>query len=62
MKNDILYMKGVCQIMAVSLTKGGNVSLSKEAPNLSAILIGLGWDVSPFCQRYSHDLADSFHM
>ncbi|MDR2179355.1 MAG: TerD family protein [Synergistaceae bacterium] len=30
--------------MAVSLTKGGNVSLSKEAPNLSAILIGLGWD------------------
>jgi tellurium resistance protein TerD len=30
--------------MAVSLSKGGNVSLSKEAPNLSAILIGLGWD------------------
>jgi tellurium resistance protein TerD len=31
--------------MAVSLTKGGNVSLSKEAPGLSAISIGLGWDV-----------------
>ena len=30
--------------MAVSLTKGGNVSLSKEAPNLTSILIGLGWD------------------
>ncbi|MDR1915462.1 MAG: TerD family protein [Synergistaceae bacterium] len=30
--------------MAVSLTKGGNVSLSKEAPNLKEILIGLGWD------------------
>jgi tellurium resistance protein TerD len=30
--------------MAVSLKKGANVSLSKEAPNLSAILIGLGWD------------------
>ncbi|MDR1886144.1 MAG: TerD family protein [Synergistaceae bacterium] len=30
--------------MAVSLTKGGNISLNKEAPNLSAILIGLGWD------------------
>ena len=30
--------------MAVSLTKGGNVSLSKEAPGLSAIIIGLGWD------------------
>ena len=30
--------------MGVSLTKGGNVSLSKEAPGLTAILIGLGWD------------------
>ncbi|MDR1874786.1 MAG: TerD family protein [Synergistaceae bacterium] len=30
--------------MAVSLTKGGNISLSKEAPGLSIILIGLGWD------------------
>lgn len=31
--------------MAVSLVKGGNVSLTKEAPNLSAVTIGLGWDV-----------------
>jgi tellurium resistance protein TerD len=30
--------------MAVSLTKGGNVSLSKEAPGLSAVVVGLGWD------------------
>jgi len=30
--------------MAVSLTKGGNVSLSKEAPGLKKILVGLGWD------------------
>jgi len=30
--------------MSVSLSKGGNVSLSKEEPNLSRILIGLGWD------------------
>jgi len=30
--------------MAVSLTKGGNVSLSKEAPGLSEVLVGLGWD------------------
>jgi len=30
--------------MAISLSKGGNVSLSKEAPNLKNILIGLGWD------------------
>jgi tellurium resistance protein TerD len=30
--------------MGVSLSKGGNVSLSKEAPGLTKILIGLGWD------------------
>ncbi|MBW1599018.1 TerD family protein [Streptomyces sp. JJ38] len=30
--------------MGVSLSKGGNVSLTKEAPNLSAVLVGLGWD------------------
>ncbi|GHB65028.1 MULTISPECIES: TerD family protein [Streptomyces] len=31
--------------MGVSLAKGGNVSLSKEAPGLTAVLVGLGWDV-----------------
>ena len=30
--------------MAVSLSKGGNVSLSKEAPGLSEIVVGLGWE------------------
>jgi tellurium resistance protein TerD len=30
--------------MAVSLVKGGNVSLSKSTPDLKRILIGLGWD------------------
>ena len=30
--------------MAVSLSKGGNVSLSKEAPGLKAVIVGLGWD------------------
>jgi tellurium resistance protein TerD len=30
--------------MSVSLSKGGNVSLSKEEPGLTRILIGLGWD------------------
>ena len=30
--------------MAVSLSKGGNVSLSKEAPGLKRIVLGLGWD------------------
>ncbi|MFI1091069.1 TerD family protein [Streptomyces sp. NPDC020917] len=30
--------------MGVSLSKGGNVSLTKEAPNLTAVVVGLGWD------------------
>jgi tellurium resistance protein TerD len=30
--------------MAISLSKGGNVNLSKEAPGLNKIIVGLGWD------------------
>ena len=30
--------------MAISLQKGGNVNLSKEAPGLTKVVIGLGWD------------------
>jgi tellurium resistance protein TerD len=30
--------------MTVSLTKGGNVSLTKEAPGMTDVLVGLGWD------------------
>ena len=30
--------------MAISLSKGGNVSLTKTAPGLTHIVIGLGWD------------------
>lgn len=30
--------------MTVSLTKGANVSLTKAAPGLSAVVVGLGWD------------------
>ncbi len=31
--------------MSVSLSKGGNVSLSKQTDNLTAVAVGLGWDV-----------------
>ncbi|WP_405160735.1 TerD family protein [Nocardia sp. NBC_01499] len=31
--------------MSVTLAKGGNVSLSKQAANLSKVAVGLGWDV-----------------
>lgn len=39
--------------MPISLTKGGNVNLSKEAPSMQRAVIGLGWDArstdgSPF--------------
>jgi tellurium resistance protein TerD len=39
--------------VSVSLTKGGNVSLTKQAPGLAAVNVGLGWDArttdgSPF--------------
>lgn len=30
--------------MGVSLSKGGNISLSKEAPTMKNVLVGLGWD------------------
>lgn len=30
--------------MAISLQKGGNVNLNKEAPGLKKLLVGLGWD------------------
>jgi len=31
--------------MAINLQKGGNVNLSKEAPGLTRMTVGLGWDV-----------------
>ena len=30
--------------MGVNLTKGGNVSLTKQAPGLTSVVVGLGWD------------------
>jgi tellurium resistance protein TerD len=30
--------------VSISLTKGGNISLTKEAPGLAAVIVGLGWD------------------
>lgn len=30
--------------MPISLSKGGNLSLTKQAPGLTKILLGLGWD------------------
>jgi stress response protein SCP2 len=30
--------------MGVNLTKGANVNLTKAAPGLNKVIIGLGWD------------------
>jgi tellurium resistance protein TerD len=30
--------------MTVNLAKGGNINLSKEAPGLTDVVVGLGWD------------------
>ncbi|AKH87159.1 chemical-damaging agent resistance protein C [Streptomyces sp. CNQ-509] len=47
--------------MGVSLAKGGNVSLSKEAPGLTAVTVGLGWDVRTTTGA-AHDLDASALM
>ncbi len=44
MGSDRSMLKGNAT-MGVSLSKGGNVSLTKAAPGLTAVVVGLGWDV-----------------
>jgi tellurium resistance protein TerD len=41
--------------MAISLQKGGNISLSKGAPGLNKVKVGLGWDVR-FTEGAAYDL------
>ncbi|QTT77545.1 TerD family protein [Streptomyces mobaraensis NBRC 13819 = DSM 40847] len=36
-------------VAGVALTKGGNVSLSRQAPGLTAVTVGLGWQAAPGC-------------
>ncbi|MDE6776553.1 MAG: TerD family protein [Oscillospiraceae bacterium] len=42
--------------MAVNLSKGQKVNLTKENPGLSQIMIGLGWDVNQYDGGYDFDL------
>ncbi|MBR2214673.1 MAG: TerD family protein [Selenomonadaceae bacterium] len=42
--------------MAVSLTKGQKVDLTKGNPNLSKIVVGLGWDTNKYDGGYDFDL------
>jgi len=48
--------------MAVSLSKGGRISLSKEAPGLTNIKVGLGWDANLTDTGGQFDLDASLFM
>ena len=48
--------------MSVNLSKGGRVSLSKEAPGLKNIKVGLGWDTNATDTGTDFDLDASLFM
>ena len=43
-------------LMAINLVKGQKTDLTKGNPNLSKILVGLGWDVKKYDGGYDFDL------
>ena len=42
--------------MAINLQKGQKISLSKEAPGLTHIMVGLGWDINRYDGNADFDL------
>lgn len=42
--------------MAVTLSKGQKVDLTKKNPNLNNLIVGIGWDVNQNASGYSFDL------
>ena len=49
--------------MAVRLSKGQKIDLTKSNPNLKEIIVGLGWDSNQASSSYSFDLdASAFLM
>lgn len=42
--------------MAINLSKGQKINLSKEAPGLKEAIIGLGWDTKQFDGGFDFDL------
>ncbi|CBN56027.1 MULTISPECIES: TerD family protein [Kamptonema] len=48
--------------MAVSLTKGQRVSLDKISPGLSAVFVGLGWDIKATDTGFDFDLDSSLFL
>jgi len=48
--------------MAINLSKGGQVNLQKEVPNLKKIGVGLGWEENPNSSEAEFDLDASVFM
>ncbi|MCR2024777.1 TerD family protein [Anaerotruncus colihominis] len=48
--------------MAINLSKGQKISLSKEAPNLKVALVGLGWDIKQYDSGADYDLDASIFL
>ena len=48
--------------MPINLTKGQKVDLTKDNPNLTKIIVGLGWDVNAFDSGAAFDLDASVFM
>jgi tellurium resistance protein TerD len=42
--------------MAINLEKGGRINLSKEAPSLKRVRLGLGWEANSFDTGHPYDL------
>ncbi len=42
--------------MAVTLSKGQKVDLTKKNPNLNNVIVGIGWDINQHASKYSFDL------
>lgn len=42
--------------MAINLTKGQKISLTKECPSLREITVGLGWDINGYSGGFDFDL------
>lgn len=48
--------------MTISLSKGGNINLSKEAPSLTRVRVCLGWDINSTDTGADYDLDVSAFM
>jgi len=48
--------------MGINLSKGGRIDLSKEAPSLKKVALGLGWDTNSSDTGFDFDLDVSLFM